>query len=100
MTHKITTYYPQPTVFVLNINLFVVGESSIRNPKSFWIDEVGNTIVSVSATQSIRFFSPEGDLFHEIGEGTVRSERVKECNDITMYKDTLIVACDDQFRTY
>ena len=70
------------------------------NPTSFCVDLVGNIIVTDSATNSIKFFSPEGDLFHTIGKGTVGSDEVENAYDVVLYKDILIVACGNHIRTY
>ena len=88
------------TLFVFIICFLALKEPHWLRIRSFWIDEVGNIIVAVSDSQSIRFFSPEGNLFHKIGKDMVGSDEVGKCTDVTMYKDTLIVACCDDLRTY
>lgn len=91
------------TIRIFTCCIFLV----VEDPKcywvkimSFWIDEVGNIIVAVSTSQSVRFFSPEGNLFHKIGEDMVGSDQVGRCTDVTMYNDTLIVAGYDDLRIY
>ena len=59
---------------------------------------MGNILVSHSATSSIKFFSPEGDPIHTIGENTVGSDSITECSGIAVYKDSIIVACRDHSR--
>ena len=39
----------------------------------------------------MKFFSPEGDLFHTIGEDTVGSDEVKNTTDIVTYNGKVIV---------
>ena len=78
-----------------------LGKSTlIKNPTTFCVDLVGNFIVTDSATNSMKFFSPEGDLFHTIGEDTVGSDEVSGAKDVVLYKDILIVTCGNHFRTY
>ena len=72
---------------------FFIGKSIINNPTSFCLDEIGNIIVTNSATNSIKFFSPEGDLFHTIGEDTVGSDEVVGATDIVAYKGNVVVLC-------
>ena len=76
-------------------NLFVcLGKSTlIKNLTTFCVDLVGNIIVTDSATNSIKFFSPEGDLFHTIGEDTVGSDEVSGAKDIVAYNGKVIVLC-------
>ena len=72
------------------------GKSTVlRDPTSFCLDEAGNFIVADSATNSIKFFSPEGDLFHKIGEDTVGSDEVTGVYDIVTYNGNVIVSCND-----
>ena len=76
-------------------NLFVcLGKSTIvKDPTTFCVDLVGNIIVTDFATNSMKFFSPEGDLFHTIGEDTVGSDEVKSAKDIVAYNGKVIVLC-------
>ena len=83
-------------LFVYYFCLYYSGKSTVlRNPTSFCLDEVGNIIVADSATNSFKFFSPEGDLFHKIGEDTVGSDEVKGVYDIVTYNGNVIVSCND-----
>ncbi|KAI6646750.1 hypothetical protein LOD99_12870 [Oopsacas minuta] len=71
------------------------GESRIlANTQSFYLDESGNIIVTNSRTNSIKFFSPAGILFHTIGEDEVGSDEVEGVNDIIVYKGKVIVSCN------
>ena len=56
---------------------------------------MGNIIISDSATKSLKFFSPEGDPIHTIGENTVGSDSIVRCSGIVVYKNSIIVACRD-----
>ena len=56
---------------------------------------MGNIIISDYATSSIKFFSPEGDPIHTIGENTVGSDTITWRSDIAVHKDSIIVACRD-----
>ena len=76
--------------------LFYLGKIPIfRNTSTFCIDQMGNIIVSDSATKSLKFFSPEGDPIHTIGENAVGSDSITRCSDIAVYKDSIVVACRD-----
>ena len=78
-----------------------LGKSTlVKNATTFCVDVVGNFIVTDSATNSMKFFSPEGDLFHTIGEDTVGSDEVAGATDVVLYNDILIVACGNHIRTY
>ena len=91
-------------LYVIFVIYFVLFCCLVRptkwNPTSFCLDEIGNIIVTNSATNSIKFFSPEGDLFHTIGEDTVGSDEVVGATDIVMYRDILIVVYGNHIRTY
>ena len=76
----------------MNLLFFLVKSNFINRP-SFCLDEIGNIIVTDSATNSIKFFSPEGDLFHTIGEDTVGSDEVVGATDIVAYKGKVVVLC-------
>ena len=80
--------------------MFFIGKSIINNPTSFCLDEIGNIIVTDSVTNSIKFFSPEGDLFHTIGEDTVGSDEVVGATDIVAYKGKVIVSCIYRVRIF
>ena len=79
--------------------LFVcLGKSGFpKYPTSFCVDEVGNFIVTNFATGSIRFFSPEGDLFYKIGEDTVGSDVVVGATDMVAYNGKVIVLCHKRY---
>ena len=83
-------------VLCIFIYLFYLGKiPTVRNASTFCIDQMGNVIVSDSATKSLKFFSPEGDPIHTIGENTVGSDTITECSGIAVYKNSIIVACCD-----
>ena len=70
------------------------------NVLSFYIDEIGNTIVSDWYSSSLKFFSPEGDLFHKIGGDVVGSDIMERANDVVIYHNSIVVSCDDFIRMY
>ena len=73
-----------------------LGKSTIvKNPTTFCVDLVGNFIVTDPATNSMKFFSPEGDLFHTIGEDTVGSDEVAGAKDIVAYNGKVVVSTSD-----
>ena len=81
-----------------NVCLFIIvclGKELLKNPTSFCVDEAGNFIFIDSDTNSIKFFSPEGDLFHTIGEDTVGSDVVVGATDIATYNGKVIVSTRD-----
>ena len=84
-------------MYLLFVCLFVcLGEElAVKKPSSFCIDEIGNIIVTDSETDSIKFFSPEGELFHTIGEDTVGSDVVRGTTDIVTFGNKIIVSCND-----
>ena len=61
---------------------------------------MGNIIVTDFATDSMKFFSPEGDLFHTIGEDTVGSDEVAGTTDIVTYNGKVIVFSYAYIREY
>ena len=70
---------------------------NLENTRAFCIDQMGNVIISDYATKSLKFFSPEGDPIHTIGENTVGSDSIAWCSGIAVYKNSIIVACRDHF---
>ena len=78
-----------------SINSVLGKIPNMHDASAFCIDQMGNVIVSDSATKSLKFFSPEGDPMHTIGENTVGSDSIIGCSDIAVYKNSIIVACRD-----
>ena len=81
--------------------LFYLGKiPNIHDASTFCIDQMGNVIISDSATKSLKFFSPGGDPIHTIGENTVGSDSIVRCSDIAVYKNSIVVACRDYSDKY
>ena len=75
--------------------VYLVTKLIVKNPRSFCVDEADNIIVTDSGTDSIKFFSPDGEDLHQIGGDKVGSDVVRGAIDIVTYGNKIIVSCDD-----
>ncbi|KAI6655941.1 E3 ubiquitin-protein ligase TRIM71-like [Oopsacas minuta] len=66
----------------------------LKDPKSFCLDDQCNIIIADYGADTIKIFTPAGEIIHKIGRETPGTEDVSGCFGVVWIEGRLIVSCE------